>query len=106
MTRAVFGHDLCHVGQTAGRFMQDWRGLLRRGPCSATPHNPLLRSTPLSSLVGRVGRRSGGGEPLGRGSEADVDPAVDEERGPDGDDAIGRLADLVRCVKEVLDAQK
>ncbi len=29
---------------------------------------------------------------------------MDEERRANSDDAIGRLADLVRCVKEVLDA--
>jgi len=45
-------------------------------------------------------------ENLWGGSEADVDSAVDEDRSPNSDNGTGRLADLVRRVKEVLDAQK
>ncbi len=41
--------------------------------------------------------------------ELGLDSTMDEEQRANGDDLIARrarLADLVRCVKEVLDAQK
>src|SRR3990172_4498374 len=39
-------------------------------------------------------------------SEADPNAAVNQEGGADGDDGIGRLADLVRPVEEVLHREK